>query len=139
MKMKMKNRIIGVIGTLIALTALIGVNTFAHPCRAKMAMACNYSTKGAVLVLILITAAALSKVFITDEKTSSVTDIITAVGAVELLFTKSIGSCKMDTMSCNTKTFPTLTVAALLLILLTLISFLLRIISLRRRKNADRE
>ena len=117
----MKKRISAIMNIIISVFLLIAVQTFLHPCKGDMAMPCNYSTTAAILVLVLIAVLNIGKLFVSESSGRVVLGITTIVAGVELLVIPHLGRCQMATMSCNTKTFPSLTIGAVLIIVLTVI------------------
>lgn len=126
------NKIIGIINLFVSVFGLVAINTFLHPCRSEEIMTCNYSTRAATLILILLSLFGISKVITSEKKAHLLFDVVSIVSAAEvLIIPQIIGSCKMPAMSCNTKTVPGLRVVSLLLILFSVISIVVNVIKSR--------
>lgn len=128
------SKITGIINLLISVFVFVAINTFLHPCSGEEAMSCNYSTIAATLILILIALLGISKVIASENKSLLLLDVVTLASAVELLLIpKLIGRCGMAAMVCNTRTMPALTISALLLILISIISIIGNVLKSRRK------
>lgn len=135
---EMKNRIIGIIHAVLSAAAFAGINTVFHACRGEMQMPCGYSVKGADLILILLFAVSIARLVTADKRSGIAFDIITSVGALELIFIKWIGHCQMTSMHCNTATFPFLTVISLFVIAFSAASLIITALSYGRDRDAER-
>lgn len=131
----MRNKLSGIINIVVTGFLLISINTFFKPCQGVMQMPCNYSTKAAELILVIILILNIGRLFVEDVKGRLFMDITTVAAGLELIFVPHIGRCQMASMSCNAKTFPALRVGALLIIILTVIFEVISLINSRRERH----
>lgn len=129
------NKSTGISTTVIAVFLLIAVNTFCKPCHGMMAMPCEHSKGIACIVLAVPALTGVAAVFLKKRFVPMVLCIINIACGVLLILTPKFGRCQVASMTCNTKTFPTLKIGGLLLIVLSVIFMVINAI----QNNARRE
>ena len=123
----MINKIMMLISIIISVFLIIAVNTFWQPCHGAMAMPCERSKNIVCIVLIAVTAANILSLFIRKKLFHIINSVICIVGGVFAVTAPLLGKCQIASMACNMKTFPTLRVGGILLIVIVLVSEALRL------------
>lgn len=121
MKKIMSYKISAVINLLISIFLLISIHTFAKPCQGIMEMPCNFSVSASDRILIIVIILSMGKWFVQDIKGTLFLNVASVAAGIELVFIQSVGRCQVNSMTCNTNTFPVLKVGSLLLVLFTVI------------------
>ncbi len=103
------------ITAVISIISFILIHTVCRPCHGLMAMPCERSTAIASAVLAVILLSDILSYIIKQQTFRRVTNITNALFGILLLFTPAFGQCKVASMSCRLRTFPTLTVSGLLI------------------------
>lgn len=130
---KASDKVSAVLNLLISVFLLTAIHTFVKPCQGVMDMPCNYSVRAAERILIIVIILSLGKWFVQDTKGTLFLNIATVTAGIELALIQNIGRCQVNSMTCNTKTFPVLRVGALLLVVLTVIFQMTHLVGRNRK------
>jgi hypothetical protein len=129
----MKKNISAIINIVISAFLIVAVNTFLHPCEGEMAMPCNYNTRTAVMLLIVIIVASAAKLFVKDVRGGAAIGAVSVAAAIEIAIVPQFNRCEGMMMNCNSKTVPALLIGALLIIAVSVIFTVIDIITDRRK------
>ena len=131
----MKNKISAVISIIISAFLIIAVNTFWRPCHGVMAMPCEHSTRIACIVLAAVIAAGILRIISGKKLFRIIDNAVGIAGGILLIITPVFGKCQVASMACNMKTFPTLKMGGILLILVAVVSVILEILNILSRSK----
>lgn len=129
----MRSKIISIIQMAFLLVVIVLLSTLLKPCTGEMTMKCNYSISAVKLLLVTVILIKGIEVF-SNERTHSCLDVITILLMVDSILIPAwlIGGCKMSDMACQARSFPSVYIAAAVIIILNVILIFRRI---RKRKD----
>ena len=122
-----------IITSAVSLISLVLVNTACKPCHGLMAMPCERSTHIAVVILALILISSILSIIIKKQVLQTAANVINTLLGIFLLLVPKFGQCQVASMSCRLKTFPTLTIGGILIIIVSVISIIAAIPNYRRK------
>ena len=122
-----------IITSAVSLISLVLVNTACKPCHGLMAMPCERSTHIAMVILALILISSILSLIMKKQVLQTMADIINTLLGIFLLLVPKFGQCQVASMSCRLKTFPTLIICGILIIIVSVIS-IIAVIPYYRRK-----
>lgn len=129
----MKNNTSTILSAAVSLFSAVAINTFLHPCAGMMKMKCDTTAHVATVVLALAAVISIASFFLKANAAKHVSNIISGVLGIALLFVPLLGSCGMADMRCNVYTMPAIRIAGTVLILIAAVA---EALALRKRAAA---
>jgi hypothetical protein len=85
------------------------------------------------MVLFLVVVLSVGKFFVKDTKGTLFLNITELAAEIELLLIVYSGGCQSSAMACNSRTFPSICIGALLMIVVTIVFEIAVLIGSRRK------